>query len=56
MAKTFDEKINELTELKNSIDISKLQKNKEICLKQLNNLLGGNMLNSNDDRVKSKMM
>lgn len=56
MARTFDGKIYELMELKNSIDISKLQKNKEICLKQLNNLLGGNMLNSNDDRVKSKMM
>ena len=55
MAKTFDEKINELTELKNSIDISKLQKNKEICLKQLNNLLGDNMLDSGDDRVKTKM-
>jgi len=55
MAKTFDEKINELTELKNSIDVSKLQKNKEICLKQLNNLLGDNMLDSDDDRVKTKI-
>ena len=55
MAKTFDEKINELIELKNSIDISNLQKNKEICLKQLNNLLGDNMLDSGDDRVKNKI-